>query len=139
MRNILVVDDDERVIDVVAGMLTPRGFRIIGAHTAGDAIDAAARAPVHLIICDVHMPGLQGPELLAHLRRGGVDAPVLFISGYLELDTVDRALTCPTPPSFRSRLLRRSCLRPLRQTCADPMGVGGPALTILSFLKPRLS
>lgn len=76
-------------------MLTPRGFRIVGAQTAGAAIDAAEREPVHLIICDVHMPGLPGPELLGHLRRGGVDAPVLFISGYLEVDTVDRALDVP--------------------------------------------
>lgn len=76
-------------------MLTPRGFRIIGAQTAGDAIAAALRERVHLIICDVHMPTLQGPELLAHLRRGGVDAPVLFISGYLEIDTVDRAMDVP--------------------------------------------
>lgn len=50
---------------------------------------------MHLIISDVHMPGLLGPELLAHLRRSGVDAHVLFISGDLEVDTVDRALDVP--------------------------------------------
>ena len=76
-------------------MLTPRGFNVIGATSAGDAIAAATREPVHLIISDVHMPGLHGPELLGHLRRSGVDAPVLFISGYLEVDTVDRAMDVP--------------------------------------------
>ena len=86
------MDDDASVTGIVDRILTKRGFNVIAADSASAAFAVITREPVHLIVSDVHMPGLPGPELLSHLRARGVDAPVVFISGDLDVDTVARSL-----------------------------------------------
>lgn len=74
-------------------ILERQGFRILTADSAGAARAIIEREThIDLIISDVHLPGLAGPELLSHLRAEGIDVPVIFISGDLDLATVDRSL-----------------------------------------------
>lgn len=92
LRTILVVDDEAVVTATIQTMLIPHGFRVLIAHSASEALGLAESEPVHMIISDVLMPGLQGPALLAQLHARGINVPVLFISGDLELSTIGRAL-----------------------------------------------
>jgi two-component system, cell cycle sensor histidine kinase and response regulator CckA len=95
VRTILVVDDDAVITNVIARILQSRGMNVVQAASAEAAIAIIGGQAVHLVISDVHMPGLRGPELLAHLRAKGVDVPVVFISGDLGVDTVDESLAIP--------------------------------------------
>jgi two-component system cell cycle sensor histidine kinase/response regulator CckA len=95
VRTVLVVDDDALITSVIARILQARGMNVVQASSAEAAMAVIDGQSVHLVISDVHMPGLRGPELLAHLRARGVDAPVVFISGDLGVDTLDQSLSIP--------------------------------------------
>jgi two-component system, cell cycle sensor histidine kinase and response regulator CckA len=93
VRTILVVDDDTLITNLITRILRSRGMNVLQAESAEVAMAVIHAKSVHLIISDVHMPGLRGPELLAHLRAKGVDVPVLFISGDLGVETLDQSLS----------------------------------------------
>lgn len=83
---ILFVEDEERVRDIAARLLRGRGYEVI---EAGDGEEALELAKAHagridLMISDVSMPGMDGPELLKAARPYLGAAPVMFISGYAE-------------------------------------------------------
>jgi two-component system cell cycle sensor histidine kinase/response regulator CckA len=85
---ILFVEDEDAVRGVAAKLLRARGYEVIEAASGEEALDLAAEhaGTIDLMISDVVMPGMQGPDLLkaARVYLGG--APVMFISGYAEAE-----------------------------------------------------
>jgi CheY-like chemotaxis protein len=68
---VLVVDDDEGSLKLMAAALTRLGFEAVGMTNAEEALHAAGRAPPSAIVLDLLMPGMDGFEFLDLLR----DAP----------------------------------------------------------------
>ncbi|MEQ9401570.1 MAG: ATP-binding protein [Longimicrobiales bacterium] len=84
---ILLVEDEEAVRHLLERALRRQGFTVVTATGAQDALRAVATgADPDVIVSDVSMPGQSGTELLAELRRRGVDAPVLLVSGHASDD-----------------------------------------------------
>ena len=88
---ILVVDDTPANLQVLAGMLKDRGYRVRPVPSGKLALLAAQRDPPDLILLDINMPEMNGYEVCAHLkaddRLKGI--PVIFISALTEqLDKV---------------------------------------------------
>ena len=83
-ETILVVEDDDDVRAYTVEVLRELGYRVIEAHDGDAALRLLERQenPVHLLLTDVIMPSMSGPELAekAHGRKG--DLKVLFTSGY---------------------------------------------------------
>lgn len=81
---ILVVEDEAQVRNLIKNMLTGMGYDVITAADAATAIEAAGQhdGTLDLLLTDVVMPGLNGPELYRRLRRTRPELPVLFMSGY---------------------------------------------------------
>ena len=79
---VLVVDADPRSLEHMAVALLDSGFSVRTAATAAEALDEARRLPPTLVLSDVEMPGTDGFELCAALRRepslGGI--PVVLLS-----------------------------------------------------------
>jgi DNA-binding response OmpR family regulator len=79
---ILVVDDDERLTDLICETLELVGYRTKRAGSYDDAIAAARETPPALAIVDIALPGRSGYEVFEELREVcGADLPVIFISG----------------------------------------------------------
>jgi DNA-binding response OmpR family regulator len=81
-RAVVVVDDDDEIRHLVARMLRDR-YDVYEASTGVEAIDVMDRAQrVDLMICDVMMPGMNGLELVRHLRKAErfKTVPVLFLT-----------------------------------------------------------
>jgi two-component system cell cycle response regulator len=79
---VLVIDDSQADRVLMQHLLESCGFEVFAADGAGAAIRAAdARMPA-LVICDVHMPHVDGYELLVRLRErpGGREIPFVFLS-----------------------------------------------------------
>ncbi len=79
-----MVEDEPAILAVTAQMLSSLGYVVRAAHTPADAIRVAKEhaGPIHLLLTDVVMPGLNGRDLartLADLRPG---LRALFMSGY---------------------------------------------------------
>ncbi|THD79251.1 MAG: response regulator [Phenylobacterium sp.] len=88
---ILFVEDEDAVRGVAAKLLRARGYEVIEAASGEEALDLAEThaGSIDLMISDVVMPGMQGPELLKQARQYLGGAPVMFISGYAESEFSD--------------------------------------------------
>lgn len=88
---ILFVEDEDAVRGVAAKLLRARGYEVIEAASGEEALDLAEThaGEIDLMISDVVMPGMQGPELLKQARQYLRGAPVMFISGYAESEFSD--------------------------------------------------
>ncbi|MFI5375564.1 MAG: response regulator [Candidatus Rokuibacteriota bacterium] len=99
MRTILVVDDDEWVRVLARDVLAAEGYRVLEASDGQDAIRVASEhpGPIHLLLTDVVMPGMNGCELAAGLGALLPGLKVMFMSAYDRDFLVARGLN-PTGP-----------------------------------------
>ncbi len=83
-ETILVVEDDDMVRELVHGILAPRGYHVLAAAGGPEALALLADRgdPVDLLLTDVVMPRMSGPELAEALRASRPGLRVLFMSGY---------------------------------------------------------
>ncbi|HEX8358973.1 MAG TPA: response regulator, partial [Longimicrobium sp.] len=83
---VLLVDDDPAVRRATHRMLERAGFAVIDAPNGEEALRIARAhpGPIDLLVTDVVMPLMGGPELAGHMARERPDTPVLFVSGYSE-------------------------------------------------------
>jgi CheY-like chemotaxis protein len=83
-ETILLVEDEATLLALGARMLEAQGYTILRAARPTEALRLAADDGVRidLIVSDVVMPGMSGPDLVAQLRSGWPDLPCLFMSGY---------------------------------------------------------
>jgi PAS domain S-box-containing protein len=87
---VLVVDDDDDVRAVARDVLREHGYRVLEARTGEEAtqLSAAYASTIHVIVSDVILPGMNGPDLVIRLRRSRPELRALFISGYGHLAIV---------------------------------------------------
>lgn len=82
---ILVVDDEAPVRAFVARVLGNAGYSVQSAGSGAEAIEiAAADSAFDLIVADVRMPDMSGPEAVTRLRRAGSQAKVLYLTGFAD-------------------------------------------------------
>ena len=82
-ETLLLVEDEPAVRRAVQRNLERLGYRVVTAHDGEDALKIAASLDrVDLLLSDVVMPGIDGPELAGRLREKWHDLPVLFVTGY---------------------------------------------------------
>lgn len=82
-RRILVVDDEPEVADLIRDLLHRDGHFVDSVTEAATALDLVTRQPYDLILCDVRMPGLDGPGFHARLSRAHPDMArrMAFVTG----------------------------------------------------------
>jgi CheY-like chemotaxis protein len=85
-ETILVVEDDASVRELVSRVLEEAGYRVLLAGAPAEALSLVAglEEPLHLLLTDVVMPGLNGRALADHLLRLRPSLRVLFVSGYAQ-------------------------------------------------------
>ncbi|HKC71283.1 MAG TPA: ATP-binding protein [Terriglobales bacterium] len=88
-QTVLVVDDTEVVRNAVARDLRGVGYAVLSASNATEALllSDQHKAPIHLLVADVVMPGMNGRELARHMLRKRPNLKVLFMTGY-DKDTI---------------------------------------------------
>lgn len=77
---ILVVEDTKDMNRLIVKALTKAGYSVDGCFDGEEALDYLAGAEYDGIVLDVMMPKMDGHQLLAKLRAGGSDIPVLFLT-----------------------------------------------------------
>ncbi len=84
---ILVVDDERLVLDLICRALSVCGYEVVCIADPVQALATATASPrVDLIVSDVAMPGMRGPELLRKVRETSPDIPALLMSGFVVTD-----------------------------------------------------
>ena len=92
MSRLLVVDDDIQMLSALEAALRRKGHSV---ETASNGIDAASKLEketVQAVITDLRMPGMNGLELLQHVRRTKPALPVIVLSAYGTVPTAVEAI-----------------------------------------------
>lgn len=79
---VLVVDDDEKNRRLVSDLLERRGFAVLRAASGEEALAIAAARRADLVLLDIRLPGIDGVQTLAALRRldGWAEVPVFAMT-----------------------------------------------------------
>jgi nitrogen-specific signal transduction histidine kinase/CheY-like chemotaxis protein len=84
-ETVLLVEDDDKVREVVSLALRDAGYTVLEAHGGVAALALAGRRePIHLVITDLVMPGMSGRELVEQWRERHPETRALFMSGYTD-------------------------------------------------------
>lgn len=77
---ILIVDDDPKIRSFVSRGLQESGIECETAEDGESALASLRRGPFDLVLLDVMLPGIQGWDVLAELRREGLSVPVIWVT-----------------------------------------------------------
>jgi len=85
-ETVLLVEDEDEVRELASDFLTSAGYRVITAQDGAEALKIAQRLgeTIHLLVTDVVMPNMSGPELVKKLKRLLPDLKIVYMSGYIE-------------------------------------------------------
>jgi signal transduction histidine kinase/ActR/RegA family two-component response regulator len=83
-ETVLLAEDEDGVRQLTIATLERRGYHVLAAASGEEAIRLASRydGTIHLLLSDVVMPGMKGPELAERMRAIRPGIKVLFVSGY---------------------------------------------------------
>ena len=84
MKRILVVDDEESIRLLYQEELQDRGYEVILAGDAEEAISKFAETSPHLVILDIKMPGRSGIDAMKTIRDQSRDVPIILSTAYGE-------------------------------------------------------
>jgi PAS domain S-box-containing protein len=93
-ETILLVEDEEGVRELAQMLLETDGYTVLAAETAvqAEAVYAAHRGTIHLLLTDVVMPGMSGRELARRITMKSPNTRVLYMSGYTDNVIADGGL-----------------------------------------------
>jgi two-component system, OmpR family, response regulator len=77
---LLVVEDEEMILELLAGSLRFAGFEVMTAASGAEALRAVAASRPDLMLLDVMMPDGDGFEVVRRMRSSGPDVPVIFLT-----------------------------------------------------------
>ena len=80
--NILVVDDDERVCEVIAEYLRSDGHTVVVAANGSDAITHVRRRTFDVVFLDRAMPGMSGDQTAERIKKSFPDLPIILLTGF---------------------------------------------------------
>jgi len=90
-EHILIVDDEPAIQSALRGVLEDEGYRVTAVGSGAEAIGAVADEVPDVVFLDIWMPGLDGLETLAQLKRVRPETAVVMISGHATIETAIKA------------------------------------------------
>ncbi|HJX30881.1 MAG TPA: response regulator, partial [Thermodesulfobacteriota bacterium] len=93
-ETILVVEDDRMVRRLAVDILRRQGYRVLEAEAGGEALLVCEqyKGPIDLILTDIVMPHMSGPEFIERLKQVRKDFKVLYMTGYTGERIVDHGI-----------------------------------------------
>lgn len=89
---VLVVDDEQIVRDSITWLLEADGYRVRQAPGGAEGLAYLENETVDLILLDLQMPQMSGPQFLKRLQESGRHIPVVIVTGYPDSDLVAEAM-----------------------------------------------
>ena len=87
MAHILVVDDEQKMRDLLSMMLERKGFKVDKASNGRHALEILHKNTYDVVISDIKMPEMDGRELIKTLRQEKILTPVIFITAFATIDS----------------------------------------------------
>jgi signal transduction histidine kinase/ActR/RegA family two-component response regulator len=114
-ETVLLVEDEDVLRALARRTLEERGYTVIAAADAAEALHLADSTRVDVLLTDIVMPGLSGPQLADRVRSRRPKVAVVYMSGYaddalanFELDERSSFLRKPFAPAALARVIREA-------------------------------
>jgi two-component system, cell cycle sensor histidine kinase and response regulator CckA len=125
-ETVLLVDDEPAVRAALARLLRRAGYEVLEATHGAEALTVwhEHESDVQVVVSDVRMPVMSGPEFIRHLRASGSRIPVVLMSGFAQSDLTSALARSGELDSevlskpFEASVLRRAVGRALRRSAA---------------------
>ena len=89
---LLLTDDDPDTLRILARYLDGEGYRILTANNGQEALGIIAKEPVHLLITDLVMPGMDGLALTQAVKAFNPAIVTLMVTAFASIETAVKAL-----------------------------------------------
>jgi len=89
---ILIVDDETSVREVLSSLLAEEGYVVLAAATAEEGLEKMEGADISVALVDIKLPGMDGIELLAEIKRRSPFTEVVMMTSYASLETAIAAI-----------------------------------------------
>ncbi len=115
-ETVLLVEDEDTVRAVARDTLRRCGYAVLEARDGAEALALAASHPsaIQLVIADVVMPGMSGPDLVARLSRERPGIRVLYVSGHPEPELLPAGALDPSTPLLQKPFTPEALARAAR-------------------------
>ena len=90
-NSILIVDDEKGIREVLTSILTEEGYEATSVTSGEECLKLLDERSIDLVLLDVWLDGIDGLETLERIRKNGMDAMVVMISGHANIETAVRA------------------------------------------------
>ncbi len=100
-ETLLIVENEAAIRNLLQMALRKNGYTVLTAESGREALDLVSlhTGPIHLLITDVMMPDIDGPELVRRLSAIRPDTQTLFMSGYMD-DALGEQGVLPSSVNF---------------------------------------
>ena len=92
LARVLIVDDEVGLRDMLSFSLTDRGYSVMSASNGDEAISLVSQHDFDLVVCDIMMPGKNGVEVLAAVKRMKPRTQVIMATGYATMETAAQSI-----------------------------------------------
>ena len=125
-ETILVLEDEARVRKLICEVLAARGYRVLEAVRGEEAIRLARehKGRIHLLLADVVMPEMSGPQTLQRIRARYPHIKVLFMSGYTDEAMVHHGILESGAPFLQKPFVPETLARKVREVLASQASAG---------------
>jgi two-component system response regulator CpxR len=129
---ILCVDDNEQSLSIRKFMLETRGYAVVACTNGNDALAAFHKNGADLVLADLMMPGLDGADLVQHIKAASPETPAIIFSGKLRMCDKDlqadlflpKGMHAPSELLDRIRLLLVRKRGPKKAVTSVPVTAG---------------
>jgi two-component system, cell cycle sensor histidine kinase and response regulator CckA len=120
-ETILLVEDEAIVRNLTRDILEESGYKVLEAARGADALRLCKqdKEPIHLMLTDVVMPEMSGPELATALADLRPETPILYMSGYADEAIVDHGVLAPGTHFLEKPFTPETLSRKIRQILDD--------------------
>jgi PAS domain S-box-containing protein len=127
-ETILLVEDDDQVRAVAREILSRSGYHVVEARNAGEALLHSEKydGKIHLLVSDVVMPQMSGPELANRLASSRPDMKVLCMSGYTDDSIVRHGVLDARVAYLQKPITPESLTIKVREVLESPWAAAPP-------------
>ncbi|MBM4347459.1 MAG: UDP-3-O-[3-hydroxymyristoyl] N-acetylglucosamine deacetylase [Deltaproteobacteria bacterium] len=124
-KKVLIVDDEERVVQSVKGVLEDEGFQVAVAKSGEEAIETFQRESPDVTLLDIWLPGMDGIEVLRRFKGITTDCQVIMISGHATISTAMAAVKLGASDFIEKPISLDVLLMTIRRALERQMEVSG--------------
>ncbi len=122
-----IVDDDASFRTAMERRLKKAGYEVAIYPSALDLLDRLpSESEAGCILLDVRIPGLSGPELQDRLRKLGSTLPIVFLSGYADVQTTVRTIKAGAEDFLTKPVSSEDLLAAVERALAHQLAARGP-------------